>query len=218
MPLLLPPVRIASIASPAALPAKEDPKALAREVVAQINWARQHPSDAAAELKAWLPLFEGGRYLAYPGETRLRTEEGPEAVKEAIAFLERQAPLPPLAWSAALAGAAEDLVKDQSIHGGLGHGGSDGSMPSSRMARYGSYLGESGEVVTYGSLGDPPTARRAVLALIVDDGVKSRGHRALLFEARFAWAGAGWGAHPRFGRMVVVDLAEEVLREAAPRR
>jgi uncharacterized protein YkwD len=208
----------ALLAPPAALAAKEDPKALARQVVEQINWARQHPDAAAAELEAWLPLFEGGRYLAYPGEPRLRTEEGPEAVKEAIAFLEKQKPLEPLAWSPALAAAAEDLVKDQSVGGGLGHEGSDGSLPITRMARYGSYLGESGEVVTYGSLGEPPTARRAVLALIVDDGVKSRGHRALLFEARFAWAGAGWGAHPRFGRMVVVDLAEEVLKEAPPRR
>lgn len=214
LPILAPPLLV----SPAVVSAKEDPKALAREVVVQINWARQHPAAAAAVLKTWLPLFEGGRYLAYPGESRLRTEEGPAAVQEAVAFLEQQKPLPPLNWSPALATAAEDLVADQSTRGGLGHEGFDGSLPSTRMARYGSYVGESGEVVTYGSLGDPPTARRAVLALIVDDGVKSRGHRALLFEPRFAWAGAAWGSHPRFGRMVAVDMAEEVLKEATPRR
>ena len=200
----------------AVLSAKEDPKALAQQVVVQINWARQNPKAAAAELKAWLPLFEGGRFLAYPDEPRLRTQEGPAAVEEAIAFLEKQKPLPELAWSPFLAKAAEDLAKDQSAHGGVGHEGSDGSTPGSRMARHARLLGESGEVITYGTFGDPPSARRAVLALIVDDGVKNRGHRALLFTPRFTLAGAAWGTHPVFGRMTAVDFAEQVLNEQAP--
>ncbi|HET6329904.1 MAG TPA: CAP domain-containing protein [Holophagaceae bacterium] len=197
---------------PAAPHGEEDPKALARQVVAEINWARQHPESAAAELKVWLPLFEGGRYLAFPGETRLRTEEGPAAVEEAIAFLEKQKPLEPLTWSPSLAKAAEELVRDQSARGGVGHGGSDGSTPESRMDHHARPLGEFGEVATYGSFGQPPAARRAVLALIVDDGVKSRGHRALLFKPGFALAGGAWGPHPRFERVVVVDLAEQVSR------
>jgi uncharacterized protein YkwD len=133
-------------------------------------------------------------------------------VEEAIAFLDKQKQLEPLVWSPSLAESAEELVKDQSAHGGVGHEGSDGNTPESRMNHHAKPQGEFGEVVTYGSFGDPPTARRAVLALIVDDGVKSRGHRTLLFNPHFALAGGAWGTHPIFGRVAVVDLAEQVSR------
>ena len=205
------------LALPALLAAKEDPKALAQQVVVQINWARQNPKAAAAELKAWLPLFEGGRYLAFPGEPRLRTQEGPAAVEEAIAFLEKQKPLQPVAWSDRLQRAAEDLARDQARHGGLGHEGSDGSMPWSRIARYGTVSGGVGEVATYGTFGDPGDPRRAVLALIVDDGVADRGHRAILYDPGFALAGAAWASHPIYTRMVVVDFATGFLRDVEAR-
>ena len=207
----------ALLAFHALLPAQEDAKAQARQVVAQINWARQYPQAAAAELKTWLPRFEEGRYLAFPGEIRLRTAEGIPAVKEAIAFLERQKPLAPLDWSARLARSAEDLARDQAAHGGLGHVGSDGSHPMDRVERYGKVAGSVGEVATYGTFGDPGVPRRAVLALIVDDGVPDRGHRALIFDESFTLAGAAWGPHPIYTRMVAVDFASGFLRDLEPR-
>ncbi|MDE3034027.1 MAG: CAP domain-containing protein, partial [Acidobacteriota bacterium] len=192
-------------------------QALARQVVAQINWARQDPQAAAAELKTWLPKFEGDRYLAFPDEPRLRTEEGPKAVEEAITFLEKQKPLAPVAWSDRLRKAAEDLARDQARHGGLGHQASDGSLPWGRIARYGKVSGSMGEVVTYGTFGEPGDPRRAVLALIVDDGVADRGHRAILYDPDFTLAGAAWGPHPIYTRMVVVDFASGFLRDLEPR-
>ena len=210
---------LAALLAFAALPlaAQSDPQVLAREVVAQINWARRDPQAAAKELKSWLPRFEEGRYLAFPGETRLRTDEGPAAVKEAIAFLERQKPLDPVEWSERLAKSAEDLAKDQARHGGLGHVASDGSHPPDRIERYGVVSGAVGEVVTYGTFGDPGVPRRAVLALIVDDGVPDRGHRKLVFDADFRLAGAAWGHHPIYRRMVAVDFASGFLRDPEPR-
>ena len=199
------------------LPAKEDPKALARRVVVEINWARQYPKAAAAELKTWLPRFEGGHYLDFPDEPRLRTQEGPAAVEEAIAFLEKQKPLTPVAWSERLRKAAEDLARDQARHGGLGHQASDGSHPWDRIARYGTASACVGEVVAYGSFGQPGDPRRAVLALIVDDGVKDRGHRTVLYNATFTLAGAAWGPHPLYTRMAVVDFASGFLRDLEPR-
>ena len=201
----------------ASLAAQTDPKVLAREVVTQVDWARGNPQAAAAELRAWLPRFEEKRYLAFPGETRLRTEEGAAAVREAIAFLEKQKPLPALEWSERLARSSEDLAKDQALHGGLGHRGSDGSHPMDRVERYGVVSGSVGEVVTYGTFGDPGVPRRAVLALIVDDGVPDRGHRALIFDPGFTLAGAAWGPHPIYGRMAIVDFASGFLHDPEPR-
>lgn len=191
--------------------------ALARQVVAQINWARQDPKAVAAELKAWLPRFEEDRYLVFPGEPRLRTQEGPKAVEEAIAFLEKQKPIAPVAWSDRLHKAAEDLVRDQAHLGGLGHQASDGSLPWERIARYGKVSGSVGEVVTYGTFGEPGDPRRAVLALIVDDGVADRGHRRILYDPDFTLAGAAWGRHPIYTRMAAVDFASGFLRDPEPR-
>lgn len=189
----------------------------AKQVLAELNWARQQPKAAAEVLKGWLPFFEGGRYLAFPGEPRLRTQEGESAVKEAIAFLEKQKPLPPLSWSDRLARAAEDLARDQTRHGGLGHQGSDGSLPWDRIKRYGAVDGGVGEVATYGTFGEPGDPRRAVLALIVDDGVKDRGHRTVIFDPSYTLAGAAWGPHPIYTRMVIVDFATGFLRDVEPR-
>lgn len=189
----------------------------AKQVLTELNWARQQPRAAAEVLKGWLPLFEGGHYLAFPGEPRLRTQEGESAVKEAIAFLEKQTPLPPLSWSDRLAKAAEDLARDQARHGGLGHQGSDGSLPWDRIKRYGAVDGGVGEVATYGTFGEPGDPQRAVLALIVDDGVKDRGHRTVIFDPSYRLAGAAWDSHPIYTRMVVVDFATDFLRDVEPR-
>lgn len=189
----------------------------AKQVVAEINWARQQPKAAAEVLKSWLPLFEGNRYLAFPGEPRLRTQEGAAPVKEAIAFLEKQKPLPPVAWSDRLAKAARDLAEDQARDGGLGHKGGDGSLPWDRIKRYGTVDGGVGEVATYGTFGEPGDPRRAVLALIVDDGVADRGHRKVIFDGTYTLAGAAWGPHPIYTRMVVVDFATGFLRDVEPR-
>lgn len=194
------------------LTARENPKVLAHQVVDQVNWARQHPKEVAAALRAWLPLFEGDRYLAFPGEPRLRTQEGSLAVREAIDFLERQQPVDRLKWSDRLGNAAESLAKDQASHGGLGHEASDGSMPWDRIKRFGKAASAVGEVVTYGTFGEPGDPRRAVLSLIVDDGVADRGHRIALFNPDYKLAGAAWGPHPEYTRMVVVDFADGFVR------
>lgn len=66
-------------------------------------------------------------------------------------------------------------------------------------------------MVTYGSFGEPGDPRRAVLALIVDDGVRDRGHRKVIFDPGFRLAGAAWGRHPLYTRMAVVDFASAFL-------
>lgn len=201
----------------ATLAAQPSDAARAREMVAQVNWARQHPQAAAEALRGWLKAFEGDRYLCFPGEPRLRLEEGRAAVVEAIAFLDRQPPVPPVAWSDRLARAARILAADQARLGGLGHQGSDGSLPSDRVAEDGPPAAALGEVATYGTFGEPGDPRRAVLALIVDDGVRDRGHRKVIFDPQYRLAGAAWGPHPLYTRMAVVDFASAFLPAAPPR-
>lgn len=172
------------------------------DVLAEINWVRAHPRAYADELRSYRDSFEG--LIAHPDDVPdgLMTREGRRAVDEAIAYMEAQPPLPPLAASAVLASGAGDLVADQASSGRLGHYTADGLSPGARVRRHGGDI-YVGEVIAYG----PADARGVVRQLIVDDGVPQRGHRLLLFSDRFRFAGATCGAHRRYGAMCVVDLS-----------
>jgi uncharacterized protein YkwD len=167
-----------------------------------MNFARQNPREYARDLREYRRYFDG-RILLLPGNpTGIITNEGTRAVDDAIAFLERQAPLPPLDHGAVLALAATDHVGAQGPIGGLGHSSRAGVSPGERVKRRGGdiYVGES---ISYGH----SNARDVVRQLIVDDGVPSRGHRALLFDKGFRYAGVGCGGHSRYRFMCVVDMS-----------
>ncbi|MDG2532582.1 CAP domain-containing protein [Sphingomonas sp. HITSZ_GF] len=175
---------------------------LERDVLTEINYARQHPREYAETLRDYRRYFDG-RVLFLPGDPNgVITNEGLDAVDEAIDFLERQDPLPALSRAELLMLAAQDHADDQGAYGGSGHVSRDGLTPGDRVKRRGGdiYVGEG---IWYGN-GD---AGAVVRSLIVDDGVRSRGHRALLFQADFRFAGVGCGAHRRFGNICVVDFS-----------
>ena len=175
--------------------------ALEREVLVEINFARMQPGRYAEQLRGYRALFRG-KVVRYPGNPAgLLTEEGTRAVDEAIAFLERQAPLPPLGAAPLLAQAARDHAVEQGPRGALGHLSKDGANPRDRVRRRGggSYVAEA---ITYG----PPTAPEVVRQFIVDDAVPGRGHRKTLFAAEMRFAGAGCGRHRTYRMMCVVDF------------
>src|SRR3569832_586081 len=106
-------------------------------VLEQINFARQHPQEYAEQLRAYRGEFEG-RILYRPGDDNgVMTQEGVTAVDEAVDFLERQAPLPPLGEGAVLAMAAHDLSSILCRDGSVGHVPRDGSSPGQRGKRRG---------------------------------------------------------------------------------
>ena len=81
---------------------------LEAQVLERINEARQDPRGFAQVLRDYRRSFDGR--VAYSPErpNGVITSEGPDAVDEAIAFLERQQPLPPLGAGQVLALAAHD--------------------------------------------------------------------------------------------------------------
>ncbi len=181
----------------------QGPSALERGVLEETNHARTDPAAYARHLEELLPWFQGD-ILMRPGATAgLRTEEGAAAVREAIAFLKRQEPRPALTWSDGLWRAARDHARDQGPTGATGHAGSDGSTLDDRTKRYGRWLETVGENIEYGS----STAREVVIALIVDDGVASRGHRTNIFAASFRVMGAAYGPHARYRQLCVINYA-----------
>jgi uncharacterized protein YkwD len=162
---------------------------LADEVIAEMNLARTAPRQYAQIVAAHTASYRDG--------------EAASAAREAIRFLQKQRPLPPFAVSEGIRNGALTHVLDMGPVGGRGHKGRNGSLPWDRMARFGKYLGGAGENINYGR----HDARATVVRLIVDAGVRGRGHRKNIFNASYRVAGAAAGYHATYGSMCVIDFA-----------
>ena len=145
-------------------------------------------------------------YRNHPEDGRT-TIEGPGALDEAIEFLERQSPLPPLKGDARLARSAAGFARDQGPQGYTGHASADGASLSDRIHRQQVWSMSSAETISYGY----ENARDVVRQLIVDDGVSGRGHRKVLFDTWLRFAGVGCGPHRVYGAMCVIDFSGPMI-------
>lgn len=187
---------------PQTLPGPTDWLRLAEAIHTETNAVRQDPAGYAEHLEFMLPRFEG-TLLQRPGRVHLRTEEGADAVREAIAALRDRRPALPLRWSEGLTAAATDHVEDQGPIGGLEHQGTDGSDPARRANRHGRWVGAVAENIAYGE--NP--AREVVIQLLVDDGVSDRGHRDNLLNPSWGAGGVACGPHQTYQQICVMDYA-----------
>ncbi len=174
-----------------------------KRVIIEINMVRTNPAEYARSILMPLRFYYHGSLLEYPRETPILTKEGILALEECISALLVAKPGTPLVPKKGLSLAARDHVRDQGPTGATGHTGSDGSGPHTRIDRFGHWSKTAGEDIDYGNT-DP---RRIVTSLLVDDGVPDRGHRKVLFEKSFRFAGVAIGPHKVFGHMCVIDFA-----------
>ncbi len=176
---------------------------LGAQVLEEINLARAEPQHYAEYIREWRKHFKG-KFYQLPGTSiRRRTREGIIALNEAMEFLNKQKPLPPLTWSAGLSAAAADLVREQGKTQETGHRAPQSGGMVERLERHGTWQGHVGENIAY----VPNEPRLLVMQLIVDDGVADRGHRKNIFSPHFKEAGVACGPHQRFGTMCVADFS-----------
>ena len=182
---------------------KEDVATVEAQVLAAFNAARAKPPTYADSLKIYRGYFHANIVTMPNSTTDFETEEGVAPVDEAIAFLGGHAPLEQLAPGQALREAAVDHVKEQGSTGRTGHFSADGSGPAERTIRHGGGK-QVAEVIAYGATDAVDVIRQ----LIVDDGVRDRGHRVIMFADHLRYAGVACGPHPEFGTMCVIDMAD----------
>lgn len=169
-------------------PRRPDPMAIRAEVIEEINRVRTNPKAYADLMSAHLESYRG--------------LEGKAAIRETIDVLRATVPLRPLEPLEALESAALDHVADQSKSGLRGHRGSDGSDPFDRVRRYLNTNG-AGENIAYGLW----NAREMVMALLIDDGIPSRGHRKNILNPSYRLIGVAAGEHPEYRIVCVMDFA-----------
>lgn len=170
-----------------------------KNVVLEMNMARSNPKKyAEMYIEPRAKKFNGKIYDNY-----LITNEGVAAVNECVKVMNSQKALPAFAPSKGLSKAAQDHSSTQSLTDKTGHDGTDGSNPFERMMRYGSFT-IAGENIDYGAT----SAREIVIALLIDDGVKNRGHRENIMNKSFTTVGVGYAdKHKKYGSECVIDFS-----------
>lgn len=180
-----------------------DAKKLAQMVLSELNLARTSPEAYLRVLQEHRSRFRGNHFLLPDNITLMQTTEGVAAVDEAIRFLTVQKKVSGLSWSQGLACAAAQLVSEQSQSGDVGHLGVKTGDMQKRIDRHGKWIGTIAENIGYG----PSDPRLSIIQLIVDDGVRDRGHRTNIYNDNFKTVGISCGSHPKFGSMCVMDFA-----------
>ena len=167
---------------------------LEQGVLAELNAIRAHPAAYARHLREAAQEGRGG--------VAVLARHDPAAVREAIAFLERQPALPPLSADAKLAAAARAHVRAQGPSGSIGHGAAAYGFGQRLDIQKIAYT-QAAEGISYGQA----SARDVVLQLVIDSGVRSRSHRRDVFGQTYDAAGVACGPHAVWGSMCVIDYA-----------
>ena len=149
------------------------------------------PDEAIADLTAVKAEFSDKRQPLnrYPKGQQwpIVTVEGVSAVTEAIEAmkkLKKEKPLQPLKWNKELTDAAKFHANDMGPKGLMSHDSSDGTTAGKRIDRF---LQKQTEVSGFGECmsAGMTSGKDVVLQLLIDDGVKSRGHRANMTNTAF---------------------------------
>lgn len=174
-----------------------------KEVVYEINLFRSNPAKYATDYIAPLARYYEKKILHYPNDQPILTNEGVKALYECVKVLKKAQPLPIMQPSKGLSLAARDHQRDQQKSGKTGHTGSDRSGMKERIERYSVWQTRIAENIAYGN----SSARQVLIFLLIDDGVKSRGHRNNLLHPAFKSVGVAFGQHPVYDTMCVMDFA-----------
>jgi uncharacterized protein YkwD len=192
----------AALTAGSATPVQRHEVPTAVQVITQIDIARANPAGYADLLRDLAPRFRGNIYRDKDIPDGLITNEGMAAVNDAATWISGRSALPPVEPSDLLSAAARVHVLEQGPLGTTGHFSPDGSGPGARLKKLGGDMFVA-ETITYGA----STAEAVVRQLAVDDGVRDRGHRHILFSPEYRYAGAACGPHKVYGTMCVVEFA-----------
>lgn len=166
-----------------------------------INQVREKPTSIVQQLEDMKKHFKKLEYCNPDLEFNVMTEEGEEAVENCIAFLNAAPAVPKLVRKPELDAAARKLADD------IGKNGT-GTSSDEKLAmevRIKEAKKESGSMAENVSFGWKDPAQ-IVLQMLIDDGVKSRGHRKNFLSPTFTEVGIALSTHKIYNHCCVFDL------------
>lgn len=143
------------------------------DMVREINLMRQNPAGYVQYIKEYIADLQKNGNMGSSIQTSY----------ELIGELDKTTKLSTLQPLQCIYTAAKKHGEDQKSRGTTDHAGSDGSMPWDRVLRECPNLKDGNENL----VGGPSDIRRAVILLLVDDGIDTRGHRKTLLNPEWQY-------------------------------
>lgn len=175
---------------------------LERDVLNEITSLRSNPLSYITYLEALKNSFKNNVMTLSTGE-KIITTEGKLAIEDAIATLKVTKALPAFKVSTGLTRSAVDHLTDMVKNDKSGHRGSDGSLPTGRVERYGTWSLSVKENISYRM----KSARDIVLNMLIDDGNPKREHRQNLLSSNLRYIGPSAGVSKSSGQLCVLVFA-----------
>lgn len=182
----------------------------AKAILKELNALRANPESFAKRLlDEILPLYDGNTYISKEGGERL-TVEGPEAVKEAAAWLSQHSePRKPLTSSFGLSKIARELCAEQNSCDSIGGFSINGNGLNKRVEKYGVWMGKLSECVFYHAV----SPLDVIIQLVIDDGLPNRPNREKLLDNDFTISGIWGSTHKIYGNVISIILAQKYERD-----
>ena len=174
------------------------------QLVEEINELRTNPKGYAEKVKKYIRYFTLDNYLKIPGtNTRIRTEEGVEAYKEAADYLLNfNKKINPLEPSKGLGRIALDFLNKAKEVDPEEISSID---IKSIIKTYGSFVGSLNRAMDFG--GDDP--EQVIINLVVCDGDPNRGNRESLLSNEYNKVGVANAKHKTYGNCSLIISCEK---------
>ena len=171
---------------------KIDYNSIQIQLYEELNSLRENPKRYISLIEKQMKTIKKNGVLNKENSNlQIQTIEGKAAYEEAIQFLEKQKPVPPLVKDAKLSYAAQDLVKDIGERGVVTHRDKKGQFTSERIEKYCEWESCANEVIEVSS----KNPQDILISLLVDDGIKNRSDRKALFQDSYNFVGISSGPH-----------------------
>ena len=158
------------------------------DLIMEINLLRTNPKKYAKTISKYMNYFKGNLLCLPDTNAGIQTEEGVEAFKEAVDFLNKQENLEPLKPSKGLCRIAEEFI---AIYQKPDSGELANKDMEDIINKYGSFSGSFSRAMDFGG----ETAEMAIINLVVSDGDPSRGQRESLLSNEIKKVGVANGDH-----------------------
>ena len=161
------------------------------DLIMEINLLRTNPKKYAKTISKYMNYFKGKLLCLPESNAGIQTEEGVEAFKEAVDFLNKQPKIEPLKPSKGLCRIAEDFI---SIYQKPESGDLANKDMEEIINKYGSFAGSFSRAMDFGG----ETPEMAIINLVVSDGDPSRGQRESLLSTEIKRIGVANGKHDTY--------------------